>query len=237
MRLKVDKVFCLHHTPLIARHSRLTEFFKKTNLEVDWVTGYLPETITINECHQIMNQMITKKIIELPNTSMADNIDFAKMKSKNLVSLYKKQVFCIQEQVKNNYQYILILEDDVDTTDPMFNEVYLNSCIDEFKNADGDLLFIGTCCDLHSRNRSTYSHIRPEQTSRCAHMYVVKLDAAKTMLQHLPNISDAYDWKLNEIIKNESLKVWWVEPGIEQYGYVSSLVGEVTGKEKNMEKK
>lgn len=237
MQIKVDKIYCLHHPPLVARHTRLVDFFSKTGLEVDWVTGYLPDSITINECHQIMNQMISKNIIELPNTSMADNIEFAKKKSKNLVSLYKKQMFCIDEQVKNGLEYILILEDDVDTTSTMFNEEYVNSCIDEFKKADGDLLFMGTCCNLHSKKQSAYSHIKPEITSRCAHMYVVKLEAAKKLMSHLPNISDAYDWKLNEVIKKENLKVWWVEPGIEQYGYVSSLVGETDGKEKNTEKK
>ena len=46
-------------------------------------------------------------------------------------------------------------------------------------------------------------------------------------------ISDAYYWKLNDIITKEQLSVWWVEPGIEQYGYISSLVGEIKGKEAN----
>ena len=106
-------------------------------------------------------------------------------------------------------------------------------CIDEFNSANGDLLFIGTCCGLHSRGNSDYQHIKPEKTSRCAHMYVVTLEAAKKLCLHLDNISDAYDWKLNDIIAKEKLSVWWVEPGIEQYGYISSLVGEIKGKEAN----
>jgi len=233
MKLSVNKIFCLHHKPLVARHKRLIDFFNKTNLEVKWVTEFLPDTILLEECHQIMNQMLKKRIIELPNTSIADNIEYAKTKSRNLVSLYKKQMFCIREQVKNSYEYILILEDDIDTTDLSFNEGYINECLEEFFDANGDLLFLGTCCDLHSNNMSKYKHIKPEQTSRCAHMYVVKLEAAKKLMSHLEDISDAYDWKLNEIIKSENLSVWWLEPGIEQYGYKSSLVGEIIGRKEN----
>ena len=67
MQLEVNKVFCIHHPPLVARHKRLTEFFNIKSLEVEWITDHLPESITMEECHQIMNQMIAKKIIELPS--------------------------------------------------------------------------------------------------------------------------------------------------------------------------
>lgn len=237
MQLDVNQIYCLHHPPLVARHDRLSEFFKKNSLNPVWVTGYLPQEITIDECHKIMNQMIQKNIIELPNTSVAANVEFAKKKSKNLVSLYKKQMYCVEQQVSKQYDTILILEDDVDTTDPKFNEAYVNECLNEFKKLNGDLLFIGTCCDLHSRNTPNFKHIVKEYTSRCAHMYVVTLNAAKKLMQHLPDISDAYDWKLNDVIKKENLSVYWVEPGIEQFGYVSSLVGEIDGKKDNKENK
>lgn len=237
MQLDVDKIYCLHHPPLVARHKRLIEFFTRTNLNPEWVTGYLPEEITIEQCHKIMNQMIQKKIIELPNTSVAANIEFAKKKSKNLISLYKKQMYCVEQQVEKRFDTILILEDDVDTTDPKFNEEYVNECLTEFKKLNGDLLFIGTCCDLHSHNTPVYKHIAKETTSRCAHMYVITLRAAEKLMLHLPDMSDAYDWKLNEIIKKENLNVYWVEPGIEQFGYVSSLVGEIEGKTENKENK
>lgn len=195
------KYFCIHHTPLHERKNYLTERFNTLQLEVEWVTGFLPEEI------------------EIPQNSC--------FKNKAEYSLYLKQQYCIEQQIKNNHEYAIIFEDDV-ILDNDFNE-HIQQCLKEFNEINGDILFLGVCCGIHP------SHVIPEKKvywepgylSRCAHCYLVTLPAAKKIAKHLYTDMVAYDYKLNNIIISENLKSCFGEPGIHQGSqggkYTSSL--------------
>jgi len=184
------KYFCLHHPPLTDRKEHLQERFNTLNLDVEWVTGFMPDEITIP--------------------------DDASFKNKAEYSLYLKQLYCIEQQVKNNLEYIIVFEDDVLLEDN-FNE-HVNQCLREFNELNGDLLFLGVCCGIHPSNvipeRKVYWE--PNFQTRCAHCYMVTLDAAKKIYKHLLVNPVAYDYKLNDIIHIESLKSCYGEPGIHQ---------------------
>jgi GR25 family glycosyltransferase involved in LPS biosynthesis len=162
----------------------------KLNLAVEWVCAFLPEEI------------------ELPST--------AKFKNKNEYSLYLKQQYCIEQQVQKEIPLIVILEDDVLLPDNFCD--FVDNCVSEFTLLKGDLLFLGTCCNITARNiqsdRSVY--YEPDYKSRCAHCYAVTLSAARTIMKHIDNRQCAYDFKLNQIIAQEALRVCYAEPGILQ---------------------
>jgi len=195
------KYFCLHHLPLQDRRDYLQERFKVLNLVVEWVTNFAPEEITIP-------------------------ID-ATFKNQAEFSLYCKHLYCIEQQIKHNINNIIIFEDDVLLPDD-FNE-HVNQCLQEFKEINGDLLFLGICCGIQPSNIVPNKKVywEPGFLTRCAHCYIVTLEAAKKIYKHLQVNPVAYDFKLNKIIESENLKSCYGEPGIHQGTqggkYISSL--------------
>lgn len=182
--------YCLHHPGLVDRKVYLEKIFFNSDIFPIWVCGYPPESLI------------------LPANSSFKNI--------NEYSLYKKQQHAIEEQLKHEIETIVILEDDVILPDN-FKE-YVNTCLTEFNNLDGDILFLGKCCNISAQNITEGKHVyySPDYKSRCAHCYLITLQAAKKIYPHLLQNQCAYDFKLNHIIELEKLKVCYAEPGILQ---------------------
>lgn len=182
--------YCLHHPDLLDRKAYLDKIFFKSDIFPIWICDYPPETLT------------------LPEGSCFKNI--------NEYSLYKKQEHAIAEQIKHEIEFITILEDDVILPDN-FKE-YVQKCLIEFVEAQGDILFLGKCCNITARDVREGKHVyyASDYRSRCAHCYITTLDAARKIYPHLLKNQCAYDFKLNQIIEIEKLKVCYAEPGILQ---------------------
>ena len=202
MILSNVKYFCLHHRPLTERKDYLLERFAALNLDVEWVTGFEPETLT------------------LPEGSSFKNI--------GEYSLYLKHQYCFEQQVANNYEFIVIFEDDALLEDN-FND-YFKTCLNEFKTLDGDLMFLGICCDIKPSSIIPGKHVywEPGYTSRCTHCYVTTLPAAKTLLRDFQFNQMAADYKINEIIRSNNLKSCYAEPGIHQGSHGGKFKGSLT---------
>jgi GR25 family glycosyltransferase involved in LPS biosynthesis len=190
----IDKIFVCHHTPLKERKIQLQKFFSEHNINVEWVEQFHPDEIEYEY----------KRVIGNINNSE--------------ISIYLKHQYCLNEQVKNNYEYILILEDDVNLP-TNFNE-YLENCMDEFMSYEPKLdgLMLGSCCGIRSKNivEKKLIYFEENQLTRCAHAIMFTLNASKKITKKLNAINYPIDHKLNFIIKNENLKIGWVEPPILQ---------------------
>lgn len=184
------KYYCLHHPPLQERREYLVNKFNLLNLDVEWVTNFLPDEITI------------------PVNSF--------FKCKGEYSLYLKHLYCFEEQVKNSYEYITIFEDDV-LLDDDFNQ-FFNDCMNEFKDSDGGILFTGICCNIRPTNIIPGKKIywEPNNKTRCTHCYTVPLKTSHILLKHFYSEYEAVDFKLNKIIEIEKIKSYHSEPGIYQ---------------------
>lgn len=182
--------FCLHHPGLSDRKIYLDKIFYTSNIFPIWVCDYPPESLTI------------------PSDAVFKNI--------NEFSLYRKQQHAIEEQLKHEIDYIVVLEDDVILPDN-FKE-YVKTCLEEFVKIEGDILFLGKCCNISARDIQPGKHVyyAPDYKSRCAHCYMLTLAAAKKIYPHLLNNQCAFDFKLNQIIEKEKLRVCYAEPGILQ---------------------
>jgi GR25 family glycosyltransferase involved in LPS biosynthesis len=195
------KFFCLHHPPLTDRYSFLQERFFFLNLDIEWVTNFLPETLTKPEG--------------------------SRFKNLGEYSLYLKHQYCLEQQVQNNYKYIVVIEDDTILPDN-FNE-HLNDCLQEFKELKGDLLFLGICCGIKPStilpNKKVYWE--PGFLTRCTHCYVTTLQAARIMLNHFNTNQMATDFKINDIIQTENLKSCYGEPGIHQGSHGGKFKGSL----------
>lgn len=190
----IDKIFVCHHTPLKERKTQLQKFFTEHNINVEWVEQFHPDEIEYEY----------KRVIGNINDSE--------------ISIYLKHQYCLNEQVKNNYEHILILEDDVHLP-TNFNE-YLENCMDEFMSYEPKLdgLMLGSCCGIRSKNivEEKLIYFEENQLTRCAHAIMFTLNASKKITKKLNAINYPIDHKLNFIIKNENLKIGWVEPPILQ---------------------
>ena len=221
MNLDIDKIFCCHHPSpsLSERKQKLVDFFKDNELEVEWVEGFPPESASNWEHASLLKNVLAKG-----PEQYRDDAEKADEFSGILLSLILKHNYCCDEQIENNYENILVLEDDVDLFSN-FTEEYFNKCMREFKDRNLEMLFMGACCDLSYpfTNPDQYVYEHDSLLSRCTHCYILNIEGAKKVAKHCYDMIDAADHQFNWIIKEEKIKNSWAEPSIGQMGYGSTL--------------
>ena len=128
MNLDIDKIFCCHHPSpsLSERKQKLVDFFKDNELEVEWVEGFPPESASNWEHASLLKNVLAKG-----PEQYRDDAEKAEEFCGKLLSLILKHNYCCDEQIENNYENILVLEDDVDLFSN-FTEEYFNKCMREF---------------------------------------------------------------------------------------------------------
>jgi len=212
----IDKIFIIHHTPLQNRKNRLQEILDKLQLDVEWVESFLPEDVDYDketfDCGNFVDIEIVHPYGRYRN--------FSKKISISELSLYLKHKECIIKQIKNNYENIIIFEDDVNLDLNLIK--FLNNNLNEFQHKvkfDGaNLLMLGTAFNFKSTIlNGDFIHFNEKQLTRCAHAYVVNINCAQKILDKLYPINLPWDFKLNEIIITENLNVYWSEPGLTQF--------------------
>lgn len=218
----IDKIFVCHHKPLEDRKKRLQTIFNKLDLDVEWVEKYLPDEIDYEK------EVGDVKIFNPINLAIQQNQyiyheGVGKKVSISELSLYLKHKWCYQQQIENNYENILILEDDVDLGMNLIE--FLNNNMEEFLKIKPDMLIVGTAFNFKpKRFTGKYIHLNPNQLTRCTHAQIINRKCIDDIMKHLYPVNLPIDFKLNEIIILEKLKVAWSEPGLKQY----SLGGEST---------
>ena len=229
MNLNIDKIYCCHHPSesLKARKVELSKFFENNELDVEWVEGFPPEEAKKYDHDALLYNVMTKG-----PENCRDNKKKAIELTYRSMSLILKHNYCYEQAAEKGYENILILEDDVDLTS-VFSEEYFNKCMKEFLDLKLEMLFLGSCCDLHypitSPDKYVYHH--EGLTTRCTHCYVVNIHAVPRLLNWTYQMLDSVDWQLNIAIIKERIKTGWAEPSIDQMDYGSTLNHEGDGKE------
>jgi len=215
----VDKIFVIHHKPLVDRKLRLQYIFDQLDLDVEWVEKYLPEDINYEE--EVGNPIIEKGpefAIQQNKYVYYENV--GKKITMSELSLYLKHKECLLEQIKHNYENIIVFEDDVNLDLNLVN--YLNNNMDEFhknvENNDANFLMLGTAFGFRPVSyNGKFIHYNENQLTRCAHAYVVNINCAHKIVDRLYPINLPWDFKLNEIMILDKLNVYWSEPGLTQF--------------------
>ncbi len=221
----MNKIFVCHHSPLTHRKEYLINFFLSKNIEVDWVESFSPEEI-VESYDEVIG---TKDLIINPNVPSVQQNQYTlyenagKRVSIPELSLYLKHQYCFEQQIKNEYETIVILEDDIMLPDNF--EEYLSVCCAEFDNHNPklDCVMLGSCFGFTSPyiKENRLVHYGENQLTRCTHAMMFSLDAAKKIIQNLYPINCPIDFKLNEIIIKENLKVGWTEPSLQQASHLN----------------
>lgn len=221
----MNKIFVCHHSPLTHRKEYLINFFSSKNIEVEWVENFSPEEIV-----ETYDEVIgTKDLIINPNVPGVQQNQYTlyenagKRVSIPELSLYLKHQYCFEQQIENEYKTIVILEDDIMLPDNF--EEYLNVCCEEFDNYNPklDCVMLGSCFGFTSPyiKENRLVHYGENQLTRCTHAMMFSLDATKKIIQNLYPINWPIDFKLNEIIIKENLKVGWTEPSLQQASHLN----------------
>ena len=205
--MAILKSFCLHHTGAPERKLALEPRFKELGIEVEWVELFHPSTIDVSSLN------ITHDGLNLGE-----------------ISLYLKHQYCYDQQQKHGYENILVFEDDIMLPDMDF-WAYMDRVVKEFEEIQGDINFIGECCDIRpmgiTADKYVYHH--PSYRSRCTHCYLSSHRCLEAMMSELPDISNAMDWRFNEIIEKHKLKSCYTHPSLYQTtesGQADSLLRE-----------
>lgn len=221
----MNKIFVCHHSPLTHRKEYLINFFSSKNIEVEWVENFSPEEIV-----ETYDEVIgTKDLIINPNVPGVQQNQYTlyenagKRVSIPELSLYLKHQYCFEQQIENEYETIVILEDDIMLPDNF--EEYLNVCCEEFDNYNPklDCVMLGSCFGFTSPyiKENRLIHYGENQLTRCTHAMMFSVDATKKIIQNLYPINWPIDFKLNEIIIKENLKVGWTEPSLQQASHLN----------------
>lgn len=218
----IDKIFVVHHAPLIDRKNRLNDIFEKIDLEVEWVEKFLPEEIDYNK--EVGNPIIDKDCgYAIQQNKYIYHENVGKRVSISELSLYLKHKYCYLEQIKHNYENILILEDDVNINSNFIE--YMNNNMEEFLEIKPDILVLGTAFNFRPvKLIGNYIHLNDNQLTRCTHAQIININCVQKIINHLYPINLPIDFKLNEIIILEQLTVAWSEPGLTQFSFGNSTI-------------
>ena len=212
----LDKVYILHHRAFKARLRLLARRLADegvTDFEV--VDMYPPVGIDYEKCVEGWEAFEDIDIIH-PYGAYRNS---PKKISRGSLSLVLKHLYCYRDQIKNNYSNILILEDDC--LIPHHFADYITANMLEFNrllNTEGtEMLMMGTSHDYVSKKKNgkcvQYDF---NQKCRCTHAYVVNIGVTPTLLDDFKPINLPIDFKLNEIMQLNDIKVAWSEPGLKQ---------------------
>lgn len=219
MKIKnLDKIYVLNHVDFHKRREVIENSLKKEGIEYELVQMYHPNDIDYEK--ELLNWEIFEPVDIVQPHGIYQN--FSKKISMGSLSLVLKHKWCYIDQIKNNYKTVLILEDDALIPDN-FNE-FLEKNVDEFiemnKNESIGMLMVGTShnFNVHNTTDGKYVYYNENQKTRCTHAYILDIDTTKKILPRFNIINLPIDFKLNEIIQVEGIKVAWTQPGLIQNG-------------------
>lgn len=182
-----EKIYVVHWKPLTGRKQYLLEKFKEYNLEdrVIWVDQYESEKDLIN----------------------VDNFFDI---NKKLLAVNMSHIFCYEDQIKNGYKNVLIFEDDIDF-DYLNIPLYLNICAEEFVKLDGDIAFLGSCCELAVKEIKENQLLYYDKTygSRSTSAYIVNHRCVEKLLKCAKLNCHAIDRVLSGLIPLLGIRCLW----------------------------
>jgi len=211
----LDKIYVLNHSDFVSRRERIVSKLNKQNIDYQLVQNFHPNEIEYEK--------------ELEGWENFEDIDivhpygvyrnFSKKISIGSLSLVLKHLWCYKDQISNGYENVLILEDDVQI--PKNFKDYLENNMKEYIqliDSEGvGVLMMGKSHHFISKN-SNGKCVRYDknQKCRCTHAYVLNINTTKIILDRFDIINLPIDFKLNEIMVIEDIKVAWAEPGLIQ---------------------
>lgn len=212
----LDKIYVLHHPPMIHRGERIKMRLLEESIEYELVTNFPPEEIDYEKELEGWN---TTPLLEIPHPYGGYISEPMKI-SLGSLSLVLKHLWCYRKQIENNYENILILEDDVFIPNN-FKQYLINNMIDflDLQKSEGvSMLMVGISHQRTSKafKPGKWAHYGENQKTRCTHAYITNIEATKKIVANFYPINNPIDFRLDSILTIQKIKVAWSEPGLIQ---------------------
>lgn len=208
------KIFVLHYSKLTHRKQYIIQQFKLHGItDYEFIEKFDKDEITDDECPEFSRDYVANRRTEL--------------------SLHLKHIYAYRLMVRENYDQVLIFEDDVILSNGFMDKLGLYM---KQLPTDYDMLFIGDGCKLHiPRNQLKPGQYIYEKClhetvwggnggTRCADSYIVHQRCAKKICDYIAatsstnKIGKPADWWLNDVARELALKMYWAEPTIVTQG-------------------
>lgn len=218
------KIFVLHYAKLTDRKRHIIEQFERHGItDYEFIEKFDKDLITNNECPEFSRDYINNRRAEL--------------------SLHLKHIYIYRLMVRENYDQVIIFEDDVILSEsfmPLLN-LYMTQLPKDY-----DMLFIGDGCNLHipismqTPNKYIYQKCLHETAwggngaAKCTDSYIISNMCAKKICDYIDTLITAVDtkkinlpadWWLNQVARELTLKVYWAEPTIVTQGSQNGMYG------------
>lgn len=185
-----------HYQKLTERREYVNKVVSKHNISLHWVLDFDKESLNKEELSKIYPYLFSNK--NGRNLSLAE------------ISLVLKHKYVFDDVVKNDYKNVVVFEDDIILVDDFSTKLneYMNQLPEDY-----DILWIGTCCDLHVPQTNPNINVYPcQHGSRCTHAYVISNSACKKLNDIFHGIYQPIDWFFNSSIRNLNMNNFWAEP-------------------------
>jgi len=211
------KIFVLHYSKLTRRKQHILEQFERHGItDYEFIEKFDKDAITDDECPEFSEEYVTQRRAEL--------------------SLHLKHLYLYRLMLSDNYEEVLVLEDDVILSDSFMKKlaIYMTQLPNDY-----DMLFIGNGCNLHiPKNKLIPNHYIYEKclhetawggngAARCTDSYIIHQRCAKKLCDYAAGLTKKInlpvDWWLNEAARDLVLKVYWAEPTIISQGSQNGL--------------
>jgi GR25 family glycosyltransferase involved in LPS biosynthesis len=212
MKLNVDKVFICHYSKLVDRKSDLVEHLNSVGVDdYEFVELYDKDTWNKEEIEQKYPLIFKNRPNEGP------------MKDSE-ASLCLKHVWAIEEVYKNDYESVLVFEDDVILCDDFVTK--FNNFKEQLPD-NWDTVWVGSCYNLHENYIEGKNVYRNYHGSRCAHAYIISNQFAHKVIDKIKYVNECADWFYNNLIKDNNLENYWFEPSLatQNTKYISAISG------------
>jgi len=195
--MNLEKLYICHWKKLKNRKKEILEILKEENiLEYEFNEKYDKDNWDIDE----LKKLYPYAFKPTPSGRYLNNSE---------ISLLLKHYDIISQLSSNNIKYALVLEDDVILCDNFLH--HLENCFEELPK-DWDLVWVGTCCNLHEPKIGDKLVYKTNRGSRCTHAYLISKSCANKIMNNLDRITEAIDHSFNFFIKELKLNNYWIEP-------------------------
>ena len=142
--------------------------------------------------------------------------------SKEKIACASKHYLCLKDIVDNNYDYGVIMEDNI-----RFNTRDIQALVDTYIDQANkqyehwDIIFDNDWTDYIERYVNKDLLIYPKTNditdqchggTKCCSFYLITKECAKKLYDNYTRINNAYDWILNEMFRKLNTRSFWVEP-------------------------
>jgi hypothetical protein len=130
-------------------------------------------------------------------------------------SLSLKHQYVLKNIASNDIDYGIVIEDDIDIGGVNDFSDFLNKCLIEFIQTEGDFCFFGGTDRYQVNNPIPNQYLYYGNITRCTHGYIISKKCAK-IIQDQFHFNKNIDHLYNELIVSNNLKSAWTVPYLKQ---------------------